>query len=207
VLADVRLAAEALRIATDQRPDHVLVDAAIGGMGLVPLVRQMRRASPESQVVTVGTKGMLRRDMLLQLIEQGIRGYLLWEGLGADMVVRCLAVVREDGPLVWHRTVLEELLAIPERRQRSHNADPDLTDDERAVLSLLIGDLTQPEIAAALPMSEATVKRTVAALRATFGVRTTNALCWHAGRLGLVPCGDSDIVARGGAPDRKRSDR
>jgi len=73
VLADVRLAAEALRIATDQRPDHVLVDAAIGGMGLVPLVRQMRRASPESQVVTVGTKGMLRRDMLLQLIEHRAR--------------------------------------------------------------------------------------------------------------------------------------
>jgi len=191
VLADVTRANEALRMTTDQHPDHVLIDAAVSGMGLVPLVRQMRHKSPMSRVVVVGTRETLRRDTLAQLTEQKVRGYLLWEGLSGDTVVHCLALVREDELLVGQRAVLEELLATPERRRRLRNDEPALTDDERAVLTLLVGDLTQSEIAEALHTSEVTVKRTVAALRAKFGVRTTNALCWQVGRLGFVPQADA----------------
>jgi len=138
VLADRQQAAEIMQVVADQHPDYVIIDAAVGGIGLVPLVRQMRRASPASRIVVVGTKDMLRRDTLLQLIEQGTRGYLLWEGLDGETVTRCLALVREDDVLAGHRAVLEELLAAPERRQRPRNDEPILTDDERAVLSLLV---------------------------------------------------------------------
>jgi len=187
MLADVQRPAEALHIATGQHPDYVLVDVAVSGKGLVPLVRQVRRGSPASRVVVVGTKDTLLRDTLLQLVELGVRGYLLWEALGGDAVVHCLALVREDELLVGPRAVLDELLAAPERRSHPRGDEPILTDDERAVLSLLVSGWTQPEIAKALHMSEVSVKRTVTALRATFGVRTTNALCWQAGRLGFVP--------------------
>ncbi len=158
VLADIQQAADSVRVAADQHPDHVLIDAAVGGIGLVPLVRQVRRASSASRVVVVGTKDTLHRDTLLQLIEQGTRGYLLWEGLDGETVVHCLAAVREDDVLAGHRAVLEELLAAPERRQRSRDDEPALTDDERAVLSLLVDGWTQPEIAETLHMSEVSVK-------------------------------------------------
>ena len=190
VLADVRQASEALHIATDQHPDHILIDAAVDDMGLVPLVRQMRRASSASRVVAVGTREALRRDTLLQLVDLGVRGYLLWEALGGEAVVRSLATVREDDLLVGHRVVLEELLAAPERRRWPRGDEPVLTDDERAVLSLLIEGLRQEEIADVMPLSGITVRRIVAALRDKFGVRTTNALCWQAGRLGFVPVSD-----------------
>jgi len=215
VLADIQQATEIVRVVADQHLDYVIIDAAVGGIGLVPLARQVRRTSPASHVVVVGTKDMLRRDTLLQLIEQGTRGYLLWEGLDGETVVRCLAAVREDDVLAGHRAVLEELLASPERRQRSRDDEPALTDDERAVLSLLVGGWTQPEIAATLHMSEVSVKRTVTVLRAKFGVRTTNALCWQAGRLGFVPLpytDDGEATAKtpsltgiGQASDRNRS--
>ncbi len=209
VLADVTQTSEALRLTTDQHPDHALIDAAVSGMGLVPLVRQMRRASPATWVVVVGTRETLRRDTLTQLTEQKVRGYLLWEGLGGDVVMHCLALVREDELLVGHRAVLEELLATPERRRRPRNDEPALTDDERAVLSLLVGGWTQPEIAVALHMSEVSVKRTVTALRAKFGVRTTNALCWQAGRLGFIPYADDGEAAtrEDTISDRSRLDR
>lgn len=200
VLAEVRQAGEALHVATAEHPDHILIDAAVDGMGLVPLVRQVRRASLESRVVVIGTKEGLRRDTLLQLVEQGARGYLLWEALGEEAVVRSLATVHEDGLLVGHRAVLDELLATPERRGRPRGDEPDLTDDEQAVLALLVGDLTQSEIAETLHMSEVTVKRIVAALRAKFGVRTTNALCWRAGRLGFVPLPHADDGATAKTP-------
>jgi DNA-binding NarL/FixJ family response regulator len=138
MLADVQRPAEALHIATDRRPDHILTDAAVSGMGLVPFVRQVRRTSPESRVVVIGTRETLRRDMLLQLMEQGARGYLLWEGLGGDVVVHCLALVREDELLVGQRAVLDDLLAAPERRSRPRGDEPALTDEERVALSLLI---------------------------------------------------------------------
>ena len=217
MLADIEQATGAVRVATNQHPDHVLIDAAVGGIGLVPLVRQVRRVSPPSRVVVVGTKDTLRQDTLLQLIEQGTRGYLLWEGLDGETVVRCLAVVREDDVLAGHRAVLEELLAVPERRRRPRNDEPALTDDEQAVLSLLVGGWTQSEIAEALHRSEVSVKRTVTALRATFGVRTTNALCWQAGRLGFVPLPHADdggamartlyMTGSGPASDRNWSHR
>lgn len=209
VLADIQQASEVVRVATAQHPDHVLVDAAVGGFGLIPLARQVRRASPTSRVVVVGTKDMLRRDTLLQLLEQGTCGYLLWERLDGGAVVRCLAAVRDDDLLVGHRLVLEELLDMPERRHRPRHDEPALTGDARAVLSLLVGDLTQQEIAATLHLSEATVKRTVTALRATFGVRTTNALCWQAGRLGFVPhAAVGEATAREDTSfDRNGSDR
>ncbi len=207
MLADVQRPAEALYTATGQHPDYVLVDAAVSGMGLVPLVRQVRRGSPTSRVVVVGTREALRRDTLLQLIEQGTRGYLLWEGLDGETVVRCLAVVREDDVLAGHRAVLEELLAAPERRQRPRNDEPVLTDDERAVLSLLVGGWTQPEIAETLHLSERTVRRLSTALCARFGVRTTTALCWQAGRLGLVPMDDEVAAQDDTLPDRKRPRR
>jgi len=213
--ANARGASEALQLATDQRPAHVLVDAAVGGIGLIPLVRQMHRVSPASRVVVIGTRAALHRDTLLQLVEQNVRGYLLWEDLGGETVTQCLAIVREDGLLVEHRLLLEELLAAPERRRRLRNDEPPLTDDERAVLSLLVGDLTQQEIAAALHTSEVTVKRTVATLRAKFGVRTTNALCWQAGRLGFMPQADDSettsktfsLTGYGHGGDRNRSRR
>jgi len=186
VLTDVRQASEALRIATDQHPDYAIVDAAVGGMGLVPLVRQMRRVSPESRVVVIGTKEALHRDTLLQLTEQGARGYLLWEALGGEAVVRCLAAVREDDLLAGHGAVLEELLAVPERRRRPRNDEPPLTDDERAVLTRLCEGLTQHEISGVEPISLAKIERIVAALKIKFGVSSTNALCAHAGCLGLA---------------------
>ncbi len=190
VLADMQQATEIMQVVADQHPDHVVIDAAVGGIGLVPLVRQMRRASPASRIVVVGTKDMLRRDTLLQLIEQGTRGYLLWEGLDGETVMRCLALVREDDVLAGHRAVLEELLAAPERRSRPRGDEPALTDEERVALSLLVEGLRQEEIAGAMHLSGITVRRMVAALRDRFGVCTTNALCWQAGRLGFVPVGD-----------------
>ncbi len=207
VLADMQQATEIIRVVADQHPDHVVIDAAVGGIGLVPLVRQVHRASPPSRVVVVGTKDMLHRDTLLQLIEQGTRGYLLWEGLDGETVARCLAVVREDDVLAGHRAVLEELLAAPERRQRSRNDEPILTDDERAVLSLLVGGWTQSEIAAVMHLSGITVRRVMTRLRATFGVRTTNALCWQAGRLGFVPVDDAMGTLRTVNADRNVSHR
>ena len=205
VLADTPQATEIVRVVAGQHPDYVLIDAAVGGVGLVPLVRQVRRASSVSRIVVIGTTDMLCRDTLLQLTEQGTCGYLLWEGLDGETVVRCLAVVREDDVLVGHRAVLEELLTAPERRRRPRTDEPTLTDDERAVLSLLVGGWTQPEIATVLHMSEIMVRRMVAALRARFGVRTTNALCWQAGRLGFVPVGDDMSGVRTVNADRNIS--
>ncbi len=201
VLADIQQVTEIVRVTTNQHPDHVLIDAAVGGIGLVPLVRQVRRASPASRVVVVSTKDMLRRDTLLQLMEQGARGYLLWEGLDGKTVVHCLAAVCEDDVLAGHRAVLEELLAAPERRRRSRNDEPVLTDDERTVLSLLIGDLTTQEIAVTLHLSERTVRRHIVGLCAKFGARTTGALCWRAGQMGFTHQDDEVAAQDSPRPD------
>ncbi len=212
VLADVHQAAEATQLAAAQHPDHVLIDADVGGMGVVPLARVVHRASPTSRVMVVGTREALRRDALAQLMELGVRGYLLWEGLSGEAVVRCLAVTREDDLLVGHQAILGELVAVPERRRPLRNDEPSLTDDERTALSLLIEGLRQEEIAGEMLVSVMSVRRLVAALRDKFGVGTTNALCWRAGQLGFVPHGggsgrSSHLSGSDQGSERNRSKR
>lgn len=191
LLDDVRQAAVAARIAAADHPDYIVADA--DGNGIVPLARQCGRASPASRVVVVGAREALRHDQLERLIELGLRGYLLWEGLRREAVVRCLAAVRDDGLFVADRAVTDELAAGPERRQRPRRHDePVLDDEQRIVLAFLTAGLREKEIAPKAHMSERKVRRVVATLCGLFGVSTTCALCAQAGRLGFVSAPGQD---------------
>ncbi len=186
LLDDVRQTAVAARIAAADHPDYIVADA--DGNGIVPLVRQCGRASPASRLVVVGAREALRHDQLERLIELGLRGYLLWEGLRREAVVRCLAAVRDDALFVADRAVTDELAAGPERR----HDEPVLDDEQRIVLALLTAGMREKEIAPEAHMSERTVRRVVATLCGLFGVSTTCALCAQAGRLGFVSAPGQD---------------
>ncbi|HZS91000.1 MAG TPA: LuxR C-terminal-related transcriptional regulator [Chloroflexota bacterium] len=186
LLDDVQQPGVAVRIASRYRPDQIIVDAAVGGMGLVPFTRTLRNTSPTSRIVVVGTKDTLHRDTLRRLADLGVRGYLLWYRLSRDMVVLCLAVVLVDDLVVGHRAMLDELLMTSERPRTLRSDELALADNERTVLTLLAEGLCQKEIAREISASEATVRRTVASLRHKFGVASTYALCAQAGRRGFV---------------------
>lgn len=132
------------------RADIVLLDVQLPGPGPVEVVRRMREASPDSRIVmlTMYDDAML----LAQLVELGIRGYLLKSVSHAELLSNLRAVYRYPERLV---------LSVSPQALVGTAGGPTLSDREIEVLTLIAAAMTNAQIAGRLTLTEATVKRHV----------------------------------------------
>jgi len=110
----------------------ILVDADAADRPLVSLVGDLRAASPASRIMVLGARETLDHDVLMALWPRGLAGYLVWEGLRAETLLRAMAMVMDADVLVGSRVVWEALLVAPERRRRPRIAGLVLSEQERA---------------------------------------------------------------------------
>src|SRR5437763_1902065 len=118
VVGEVQQAAEAVAVASTFQPGVILVDADATGDPLVPLVGDLRAASPASRIMVIGARDTLDHDVLRALWHRGVAGYFVWEGLRAETLLRGVVIVLDADVLVGSRVVLEALRAVPEGRRR-----------------------------------------------------------------------------------------
>jgi DNA-binding NarL/FixJ family response regulator len=135
VVGDVQQAAEAIALASALQPRVILVDADAPDRPLVSLVGDLRAASPASRIMVLGARETLDHDVLMALWPRGLAGYLVWEDLRAETLLRAMAMVMDADVLVGSRVVWEALLVAPERRRRPRIAGLVLSEQERAVLA------------------------------------------------------------------------
>jgi DNA-binding NarL/FixJ family response regulator len=135
VVGDVQQAAEAIALASTLQPRVILVDADAPDRPLVPLVGDLRAASPASRIMVLGARETLDHDVLMALWHRGLAGYLAWEGLRAETLLRGMVMVMDADVLVGSRVVWEALLVAPERRRRPRIARLVLSQQERAALT------------------------------------------------------------------------
>lgn len=172
---------EAVSIATAEQPDLIFAGSDLPGVPIVPLVEELRAASPASRIVVVGK--LLESIDHIQLAAVGAPSFLLWKDV-SEGTLRSIVDALLGGLLVMSQAAMERQM-MPERRRGPRARDIALTDEERSVLKGLGAGLAPGEIADELHVSESTVKRILATLRAKFGVCSTNALCMQAGHLGF----------------------
>ena len=165
-------AEEAVALATDLRPDLVLMDIDLPGMSGIEAVRTLAPRLPETRFVmlTVSTD---RRD-LLDAVRHGAAGYLTKDLSGEALLRAVRGVQRGDLPMsrAHAATVVEQLA-------RGRRSAPDEGDDlatmlsarELEVLRLLADGLTDREIAESLAISPRTVESHVGAVLRKLGVR------------------------------------
>jgi DNA-binding NarL/FixJ family response regulator len=122
-------------LASTLQPWVILVDADAADRPLVPLVGDLRAASPASRIMVLGTRETLDLDVLTALWHRGVAGYLARAGLRPETLLRAVDMVVDADVLVASRVVLEALLVVPERRQRARVAGLVLSDQERAALT------------------------------------------------------------------------
>src|SRR5215472_12480974 len=103
VVADVQQAAEATALASTLQPLVLIVDADTTGRPLLPLVGDLRAASPASRIMVIGPRETLDRDVLMALWHRGVAGYFVWEGLQAQTLLRGVAMVLDADVLVGSR--------------------------------------------------------------------------------------------------------
>ena len=138
---------EALALLGAHRPDVVLLDRDLSDGDGLAWGAEARRGHPGLGIVLLAARD---DDLLLRALEAGISAFLpRTEELGA-----ILAAVRHAAAAPGSFTAPDLAGALSRRRHSATVVSP----REREVLTLLRDRLTVPQIAAALGLSESTVK-------------------------------------------------
>lgn len=156
IVAEGGSADEAIAIAGAKLPDVMLLDVSMPGGG-IRAVREISRAFPVVKVVMLTVSEA--EDDVTASLRAGARGYIL-KGVAARELISILRAVAAGDVYVTPSlaaTLLFELTGAPSGRPAGSLLD-ELTEREREILEKVAGGDSNKEIAAALQLSEKTVK-------------------------------------------------
>ena len=167
--------ADAVRMTAELDPDIVLMDVRMPGMDGIEATRQIVAAGRRSRVLILTTFDL--DEYAFSGLRAGASGFLLKDVPPADLLSGIRAVASGDAvvsPSVTRRLLDEFAHRLP--GPAIDDARPDarldsLTAREREVLVEIARGCSNAEIAAALVLSEATVKTHVGRILAKLGLR------------------------------------
>jgi len=166
---------EAVRLAKQLQPDVIIMDCALPGVNGLGATRQILEDNPKAAVLMLSMHS--EDTWVRQSLEAGARGYMLKNALDQELVdaVRRVAAGEE---------VLDPQIA--RRANLKGERDTGLTVRELEVLQLIVGGLSNKEIAAQLNLSANTVAVHRANIMDALGIHKTAELVVYAIRNGLV---------------------
>jgi DNA-binding NarL/FixJ family response regulator len=172
---------EAIRLAMRVQPDVVVMDLRMPHVDGIVATRQLRERGVPSRVLVF--TGCADGAHIRAALEAGAVGYLLKDVRQAELV-RAIRVVAA-GDVVLHPEVQRYLMA-QSVAPRTASATHDLTTREHAVLDGLAQGRSNKQIAAALHLSEGTVKWYVSAILGKLGVQDRTQAALFAVQHGLA---------------------
>ena len=166
---------EAVRMAGHLKPDVIVMDCALPGSNGLVATRKILEHNPKALILMLSMHS--EDTWVRQSLEAGARGYMLKNALDLELVdaIRRVAAGEE---------VLDPQIA--RRTNLKGERETGLTVRELEVLQLIVGGLSNKEIATQLNLSANTVAVHRANIMDALGIHKTAELVVYAIRNGLV---------------------
>jgi NarL family two-component system response regulator LiaR len=180
LVGEARSGLEAVRLCDELQPDVILMDMMMPDMDGVATTRAIKEHSPDIQVLVLSS--FSDHASVQQVMQAGAVGYLLKDVPMDELAdgIRAAAA----GKTVLAPEAAEALVraAGPQAPQLGY----DLTARQLEILALLVGGLTNNEIAERLVLSPYTVRNHVSEILSKLDTSTRTEAAALAMRLGLV---------------------
>ena len=189
VVAEAGNGEEAVRLASDLKPDVAIIDVAMPKLDGIEATRQIKALCPAVAVLVLSAYD--DDQFVFGLLEAGAAGYLLKSVRGHEIVDAIRAV--DAGESVLHpsvaRKVLNRFASVSTRVQRKKPLEL-LTEREMEVLKLVTRGLSNKDIADGLSLSIRTVQGHLANIFNKLRVSSRTEAVVHALKEGWVTLDD-----------------
>lgn len=186
IVGEAENGAQAVAGVAKTRPDVVLMDLVMPEMDGIEAIQKIKAEFPDTRILVLTT--FAGEDKIFPAIKMGALGYHLKDSEPAELVEAIRQVYRGESSLhpIIARKVLQEL-AQPSTQPPT--PDP-LTPREVEVLQLVAQGMENPQIAAALFISEATVRTHVSNIMSKLHLSSRTQAALYALREGLASLED-----------------
>jgi two-component system response regulator NreC len=182
VIAEASDGNDVLRLASELRPDIVLLDISMPGPGGIEVTRRLKEALPELRVLILTAHE--DESMLREAVQVGAAGYIIKRAVESELINAIHSVWRGD--LYVHpamtRALLKETSLFP---VSAEPAVESLTPREIEVLRLIAKGYTNGQIAKELNLSVRTIESHRANLMGKLELRSRVELVRYAMEHGL----------------------
>lgn len=183
VIGEGKDGAQGVELVTSLLPDVVLLDLLMPKMDGITAVREMKRATPSTQIIILTS--YYEDDQVFGAIKAGAISYLLKDTSPEELVEAVRAAARGEG-------VLHPMVAARVLREMQQRSPLDwLTARELEVLTLIARGRSNAEIAAELIIGEGTVKTHVSNILTKLHLADRTQAAIYALQQHLVPLKDA----------------
>jgi two-component system, NarL family, response regulator NreC len=183
VVGEAKDGPETIALTESLRPDVLVVDLMMPGVGGLEVMRQVGRKVPSVRFVVLSMYA--NEAYVVEALRSGAMGYVL-KDTGAEELVRAIRHVAQGGRYLSPPLSEKSLEAYLER-VRGGGAEEALTPREREVLQLCAEGRSNAEIAERLFISPRTAETHRANLMRKLGLHSQAELIHYAFQSGLVP--------------------
>jgi DNA-binding NarL/FixJ family response regulator len=188
VVAEAENGEQAIQQARAHEPDVVLMDIRMPGVDGIEATRRMAN----QKILILTTFGL--DDYIIEALRAGASGFLLKDA-PLDELIRAIRTIAggeaQLSPAVTKRLLNQVARRLPSAIPRDTSSLAALTEREQEVLRLLAAGMTNAEIAAALVISEPTVKTHVSSVLQKLGLRDRVQAVIYAYENGVITAGEA----------------